>query len=67
MSGFKEANQVRVALKMKLSNYSWYSSSGVFAVDDGFGVTVTVKQIDNAVRKIVPPVVDGVSVKLELE
>ncbi len=67
MSTFSEANQVRLMLKMKLSVYSWYSSSTVVAIDDGFGVIVGVKHMDNSVRKLVAPVVDGVSVKTELE
>jgi hypothetical protein len=67
MSGFREANQVRVALKMKLCNYAWYSSSAVLAIDDGYCVMVTVKHMDNAVRKTIPPVIDGVSVKVESE
>ncbi len=67
MSTFSEANQVRLMLKMKLSMYSWYSSSTVVSIDDGFGVIVGVKHMDNNVRKLVAPVVDGVSVKAELE
>ncbi len=67
MSTFSEANQVRLALKMKLSQYSWYSSSTVLSLDDGFGVVIGVKQVDNAIRKLIPPVMDGVSVKTEVE
>jgi hypothetical protein len=67
MSTFSEANQVRLMLKMKLSMYSWYSSSTVVSIDDGFGVIVGVKHMDNNIRKLVAPVVDGVSVKTELE
>jgi hypothetical protein len=67
MSTFSEANQVRLVLKMKLVQYSWYSSSTVLSLEDGFGVVIGVKQMDNTVRKLVPPVVDGVSVKVELE
>lgn len=67
MSTFSEANQVRLMLKMKLSMYAWYSSSTVIAIDDGFGVIVGVKHMDNNVRKLVAPVIDGVSVKTELE
>lgn len=67
MSTFSEANQVRLVLKMKLVQYSWYSSSTVLSVDDGFGVVVGVRHMDNTVRKLVPPVVNGVSVKVELE
>jgi len=67
MSSFKEANHVRVSLKMKLSNYAWYSSSGVLSSEDGFYVVVNVNKIDNTVRKVIPPVVDGITVKTELE
>lgn len=67
MSGFKEANQVRVALKMKLCNYAWYSTSTVITVEDGYCVMVTVKHIDNTVRKTIPPVIDGVTIKVESE
>jgi hypothetical protein len=67
MSTFSEANQVRLMLKMKLVQYFWYSSSTVIAADDGFCVVVGVKQLDNAVRKLVAPVIDGVSVRTELE
>lgn len=67
MSTFSEANQVRLLLKMKLSLHSWYSSSTVLSLDDGFGVVIGVKQLDNAIRKLIPPVIDGVSVKTEIE
>lgn len=67
MSTFSSANQVRLSLKMKLSMYSWYSTSTVVSVDDGFGVVIGVKRMDNGIRKLVPPVVDGVSVKAEVE
>ncbi len=67
MATFKEANQVRIALKMKLSVYSWYSSSAVTSEADGYSVMVAVKKLDNHVRKLITPVVDGVSVKTELE
>lgn len=67
MSTFKEANQVRTSLKMKLSNYYWYNGSGVFAGDDDYYVIINVKKVDNQVRKIIPPVVDGISVRTEAE
>jgi len=67
MVSFREANQVRLAMKMKLSSYSWYSSSAVTFQDDGYSVVIGVKQLDNKVRKLITPVVDGVSVKAELE
>lgn len=67
MAMFKEANQVRVSMKMKLSMHAWYSSSAVVAEGDGYHVVVVCKQINNQVRKMVAPVVNGVSIKLELE
>lgn len=67
MSTFSDANQVRLSLKMKLSVYAWYNSSTVVSVDDGFGVVIGVKHMDNTIRKLVPPVINGVSVKAEVE
>ncbi len=67
MSTFSEANQVRLALKMKLAQHYWYSSSMVHAIDDGFGVTIGVSHIDNNIRKLIPPVINGVAVKTEVE
>ena len=67
MSTFSDANQVRLGLKMKLSMYAWYSSSTVVANEDGFGIVIGVKHMDNSIRKLVPPVVNGISVKAEVE
>jgi hypothetical protein len=67
MATFKEADQVRLMLKMKLSNYAWYSSSIVVPDSDGFSVVVGVKKIDNQVRKVISPVVMGVGIKTEVE
>jgi hypothetical protein len=67
MATFFEANQVRLSLKMKLSQYYWYSSSAVTTDDDGYSVIVGVKVLDNTVRKIIPPVLNGVSVRTGLE
>ena len=64
-STFKEASQVRLALKMKLSNFDWYSGSSVIINKDDYIVIVNVKNIDNNIRKIVSPVMNGVSIKLE--
>ena len=62
---FKEANRVRLELKMKISNYHWYKSSEVMPEDDGYAVIVIVSQVSNAVRKIINPIIDGVSIKVE--
>ena len=63
MSTFNETNQVRNALKMKLSQHCWYNGSVVVSEADGYSILIAVKQIDNAVRKTIPPVVDGVEVR----
>lgn len=67
MASFSEVHQVRLALKMKLSQFAWYNSSRVFTLDEGFGILVSVKQLDNTVRKTIPPVINGVSIKTEIE
>ena len=67
MPTFSDANQARLSLKMKLSLYAWYNSSTVVSVDDGFGVVVGVKQMNNSIRKLIPPVINGVSIKAEVE
>lgn len=67
MSTFKEANSARVSLKMKLSQHFWYTASRVIADSDGYSVVISVKKLDNQVRKLIPPVVDGVDIKTELE
>jgi hypothetical protein len=65
MSTFFEANQSRLELKMKLSNYAWYHTSAVIIDTDGYAVVITVDRIDNKVKKIVPQVLNGVTIKLE--
>lgn len=67
MATFKEADQVRLMLKMKLSNYSWYASSIVIPDSDGFAVVIGVRRVDNQIRKIISPVLMGVSVRTEVE
>lgn len=67
MSTFRETNQVRTVLKMKLANYSWYKGSSILAVSDGWGITVLVKELTNKVRKVIPPVINGLTVKIEVD
>lgn len=67
MATFKEANQVRTVLKMKLATHEWYKSSIVSAVSDGWGITVFVNKLDNSVRKLISPVVSGISVRTEVD
>lgn len=67
MVSFKEANQARLALKMKLINHSWYKNSGIITDGDDYIVVIIVTKLDNQVRKIIPPLVDGVQIKTEVE
>lgn len=67
MVTFSEANQARLVIKMKLSQYSWYSSSSVTSEKDGYSVIVGVKTMNNTIRKAIPQVVNGVSIKTEVE
>lgn len=67
MVTFSTANRVRLSLKMKLSQHSWYKSSLVISDSEGYSIIINVKQLDNQIRKIISPVVEGVSVKTEVE
>jgi len=49
-----EADQKRTILKMRLSNYAWYQSSGLIQATDGFSILITVSTIDQKVKKIIP-------------
>lgn len=67
MNTFSDVNQIRLKLKMKYSQYSWYSSSRVMPDGDSYSIIVSVHKLDNQVRKIIPPVINGVSVRAEVE
>jgi hypothetical protein len=67
MATFKEANQVRVELKMRLSNHSWYKSSSIITDNDGYSVLIEVKEINNSVRKAIPPVINNIEIKTEAD
>jgi hypothetical protein len=64
---FNVANQVRLALKMKLSLYGWYRGSVVVMNNGEYNVRIHVKKVDNEVRKIIPQVVNGISVRAEAD
>lgn len=66
MATFKEANQVRLSLKMKLSHYAWYHNTEVFPAKDGYLVIVNVKLLNNNIKKIIPQFLDNVAIKAEL-
>jgi hypothetical protein len=63
---FNEATRALTSLKIPLSQYSWFKCLGVEPDLDGFCVVVYVGHIDNKVRKIIPPVYNGVSIKIEV-
>jgi len=67
MSAFNEANQAKHSLKMTLSNYHWFMGISVVTEHDGYCVLVHVKHMDNGVRKVVPIVHNGVTVKVDVE
>lgn len=67
MSSFKEANQARTSLKMIFSQYSWYEGSTVVPDNGDYCIVVNVSRMDNSVRKVIPIVHQGVSVRVEVE
>lgn len=67
MTSFKEANLARISLKIPFSHYSWVKGLAVEADGDGFCVVVYVTHIDNQIRKTIPSVHDGVSIKIEVD
>lgn len=66
MATLKEANLVRAGLKMKLSRFWWYNSSEVVPGKGDYYIVIVVKRLNNFVRKNVPAVINGVSIKPEL-
>lgn len=66
MTTVKEANQIRAALKMRLSRFWWYISSDVLSDKNGYYIIVYVKQQNNFVRKRIPYNINGVIIKSEL-
>lgn len=67
MTTLKEANQVRIALKMKLSHFCWFILSESVLRDGDYYIVIKVKKINDSIRKQIPPVINGVMVKTELE
>lgn len=66
MATFKEAHQVRNQLKMKLHVYHWYLHSAQIINNEGFGILVSVKFINAFIKKIIPPIINGVLITLEV-
>lgn len=67
MATFSEANRVRLSLKMKLSQYAWYNSSVILSNNGDYFISLFLKKIDNQVRKLISPVIDGVDIKMEIK
>lgn len=67
MATYMEANQARLALKMKLNVYYWYNTATIASSDGEYHVIVCVKKINDKIRKIIPQVYNGVFVKTESE
>jgi hypothetical protein len=65
---FGAANQIRLAIKMKLHHYAWYISSRVAPTKGGddYEIIVNVRKLDDSVRRVISPVVDGVYVRTEV-
>lgn len=67
MITYYEANQIRLALKMRLSRYHWFSSSYIDVTNSIYIIVVDVKKINKFVKQQVPGVINGVKVRLDLE
>ena len=64
MTTFKEANQIRVKLKMKLSDYSWYSSSSILSSSEDYYIAVFVKKINEDIKNIIPKNIKNLPIKI---
>jgi hypothetical protein len=63
-ASFNAANQAKLAIKMKCSQFSWYRSSHIEAEGDEYIVVISITvPVNDAIRKTIPPVYEGVSVK----
>lgn len=67
MATFGEANQAKLSLKMTLSNYAWYQSVAVVSDGDDWCILVHVDKLDTRVRKVVPIVHKGITVKVDAD
>lgn len=66
MLTFMEANQARLALKMKLHQYAWYSGSMVQMVKSEYTIIIFVHFKNKNLKKIIPPTYNGFDVKVEV-
>ena len=66
MLTLRDANMLRTSLKIKFSNYSWYVGSMIIPNTSGYTIVVNVNNLNNRVRKVIPPVIDGIDIKVEV-
>lgn len=67
MSTFKEANQARTSLKMTFSQHAWYQGSVVIPDEGDYCIVVSVSHMDNSIRKVIPIVHQGISIKVDVD
>jgi len=67
MGTYAEANQAKLSLKMALSNYAWYHNIVVSPDGDDWCILVSITNLDNSIRKIIPIVHRGFSVKVDVD
>jgi hypothetical protein len=60
---FNAANQAKLALKMRLSQHHWYRTSHVESEDGEYIVVISVSKPIASIRKDIPEVFEGVSIK----
>jgi hypothetical protein len=63
---FSDANQAKLDLKMKLSKHAWYRASAVVLDGSDYCVMIYVDRMDNSIRKIIPIVHNGITVKVDV-
>lgn len=66
MITLRDVNMLRTSLKVKFSNYSWYVGSMIIPSSGSYTIIVNVNNLNNRVRKVIPPVIDGVDIKIEV-
>lgn len=67
MANFFDANQARLILKMKLSNYAWYHDCNVISYDEDYIVLAGIARLDPKIRKIIPKKINGVIIHLKVD
>jgi hypothetical protein len=65
MANFNDANQARLSLKMKFSQHAWYTGSAVTLANGEYIVVIGVSTLNNHIRKLIPPVFNGVYIRTE--